>query len=157
MRTECPAPRILPLVHLPLSTSPTLPSYRDLFGDRCYLLAELHRGPDDRRRVGSGWWNCRGRRGIPLVAAGDVHYHVPERAALHDVLTAIRHGCTVADGDRASVSQCRAAPEIARGNGRALRRRARGRCAARWKSPSAARFRSTSCATSIPRNWPRRA
>ena len=25
--------------------------YRELFGDRCYLLAELHRGPDDRRRL----------------------------------------------------------------------------------------------------------
>ena len=37
------------------------------------------------------------RRGVPLVAAGDVHYHVPERQALCDVLTAIRHGCTVAE------------------------------------------------------------
>jgi len=33
---------------------------------------------------------------VPLVAAGDVHYHVPERRALHDVLTAVRHGTTVA-------------------------------------------------------------
>ena len=30
------------------------------------------------------------------MAAGDVHYHVPERQALCDVLTAIRHGWTVA-------------------------------------------------------------
>ena len=29
-----------------------------------------------------------------------MHYHVPERAALHDVLTAIRHGCTVAEATR---------------------------------------------------------
>ena len=40
--------------------------------------------------------NFRARRGIPLVAAGDVHYHVPARMVLHDVLTAIRHGTTVA-------------------------------------------------------------
>ncbi len=35
--------------------------------------------------------------GVPLAAANDVHYHVPERRFLHDVLTAIRHGCTVAE------------------------------------------------------------
>ena len=34
--------------------------------------------------------------GVPLVAAGDVHYHVPQRQALCDVLTAMRRGCTVA-------------------------------------------------------------
>jgi error-prone DNA polymerase len=33
---------------------------------------------------------------MPLVAAGDVHYHVPGRMVLHDVVTAIRHGTTVA-------------------------------------------------------------
>ncbi|MCP3904295.1 MAG: DNA polymerase III subunit alpha, partial [Planctomycetes bacterium] len=33
--------------------------------------------------------------GIPLVATNDVHYHVPERRALHDVLACIRHGCTI--------------------------------------------------------------
>ena len=27
--------------------------YRDLFGDRCYLVAELHRGPEDRRLLES--------------------------------------------------------------------------------------------------------
>ncbi|MCO6455935.1 MAG: error-prone DNA polymerase, partial [Pirellulaceae bacterium] len=34
---------------------------------------------------------------LRLVAAGDVHYHVPARQVLHDVLTAIRHGTTVSD------------------------------------------------------------
>jgi error-prone DNA polymerase len=34
---------------------------------------------------------------LPLVAANDVHYHVPARRRLQDVLTAIRHGCTVAE------------------------------------------------------------
>jgi error-prone DNA polymerase len=82
----------LSTLHSPLST---LHSYRDLFADRCYLLAELHRGPDDRRWLQQLGELSRQTR-IPLVAAGDVHYHAPERAALHDVLTAIRHGCTVA-------------------------------------------------------------
>ncbi len=84
--------RSLSTVHCPL---PTLFSYRDLFGDRCYLLAELHRGPDDRRELERLGELSRQIR-VPLAAAGDVHYHVPERQALCDVLTAIRHGCTVA-------------------------------------------------------------
>ena len=33
--------------------------------------------------------------GVPLVATNDVHYHVPERRRLQDVLTCIRRGCTV--------------------------------------------------------------
>ena len=69
--------------------------YRELFGDRCYLLAELHRGPDDQRRLARLVELSR-RSGAPLAAAGDVHYHVPERQALCDALTAIRCGCTVA-------------------------------------------------------------
>ena len=34
--------------------------------------------------------------GLPLVATGDVHMHAPERRALQDTLTAIRHRCTLA-------------------------------------------------------------
>ncbi|MEN6459374.1 MAG: error-prone DNA polymerase [Thermoguttaceae bacterium] len=76
-----------------------LAAIRDVFGDRCYLLAELHRGPDDRRRLAQLQKLARQTR-IPLVAAGDVHYHVPGRAALHDVLTAIRCNATVAEVTR---------------------------------------------------------
>ena len=32
---------------------------------------------------------------VPLVAVNDAHYHVPERRDLQDVLTCIRHGCTI--------------------------------------------------------------
>jgi error-prone DNA polymerase len=70
-------------------------TYRDVFGDRCYLVAELHRGVDDRARLAQLQSLAREVR-LPLVAAGDVHYHVPARMVLHDVLTAIRHGTTVA-------------------------------------------------------------
>ncbi len=88
---------------LPLSLSPCLsvpPSpcllsaYRDIFPGRCYLLAELVRGADDRARL-AALQQLSHAMGIPLVAAGDVHYHVPGRMVLHDVLTAIRHGTTV--------------------------------------------------------------
>ncbi len=32
---------------------------------------------------------------IPLVATNNTHYHTPERRTLQDVLTCIRHGCTL--------------------------------------------------------------
>jgi hypothetical protein len=35
--------------------------------------------------------------GVPLVAAGDVHMHARSRKPLHDVLTAVREGKTVAE------------------------------------------------------------
>jgi len=71
-----------------------LHKYREVFGDRCYLLAELHHGPDDRKRLDRLVRLARRAR-LPLVAAGDVHYHAAERQALHDVLCAVRHGSTV--------------------------------------------------------------
>src|SRR5262245_55625809 len=68
--------------------------YRDLFADRCYLLAELHRGPDDERQLEELIALSRETH-LPLVAAGDVRYHTPARMPLFDVLTATRHGTTV--------------------------------------------------------------
>jgi error-prone DNA polymerase len=67
---------------------------REIFGDRAYLLAELHYGADDQA------WLARLRRlaraaGLPLVAAGDVHYHTAARMVVQDVLTAIRLHRTV--------------------------------------------------------------
>ena len=70
--------------------------YRDVFADRCYALAELHCGPDDRRQLRQ-WCETARRNRLPLAAANDVHYHDRSRQALQDVLTAIRHGCTVAE------------------------------------------------------------
>jgi len=73
-----------------------LQSYRELFGDRAYALAELHRGPDDRGRLRAMMELARAAR-VPVAAAGDVHYHVPRRQALGDMLHAVRWGCTVAE------------------------------------------------------------
>lgn len=62
--------------------------YRDLF-DNLYLLAELHRGPHDRDR--RQWLKeLAYQMRLPLVAAGSVLFHTPERKPLHDVVTAIR-------------------------------------------------------------------
>jgi error-prone DNA polymerase len=73
---------------------PSLQQYQDAFGDRCYAMAELHCGPDDRRVL---WqmMNTAATAALPLVAANDVHYHVFDRQFLHETLTAIRHECTV--------------------------------------------------------------
>lgn len=78
----------------PCSTPPPLHRYRDLFGDRGYLLAEVFRGPDDIHKLEQLERLAR-ETGLPLVAAGDVHYHRPGRMPLHDVLTCIRHGVTI--------------------------------------------------------------
>lgn len=76
-----------------------LPSHagwlRELFPQRCWIAAELHRGAHDARHL--AWLRKLGRSiGLPLVAAGDVHMHVRERRPLQDTMTAIRHGCTIA-------------------------------------------------------------
>ncbi|KAF1003415.1 MAG: Error-prone DNA polymerase [Luteibacter sp.] len=69
---------------------------RALFGERLWLAVELHRGPDDARRLRD--LEAMGSSlGIRTVAAGDVHMHVRTRRALQDVLTAIRHHKTVAE------------------------------------------------------------
>ncbi len=56
--------------------------------------AYLYRGDDIARieRLDS----LARTHGLTLLATNDVHYHVPERRALQDVMTAIRHKTTVA-------------------------------------------------------------
>ncbi len=71
-----------------------LHAYRDIFADRCSLLAELHRGYDDQRTLRQMLALSR-QANVPLAAAGDVHFHLPARQGLCDVLTAIRLGATV--------------------------------------------------------------
>ena len=69
--------------------------YRELFGDRCYLFAELHLGPNDAAKLDQRIWLGK-QTGVTLVAANDVHFHHPFRKPLADVLLATHHGCTVA-------------------------------------------------------------
>src|SRR5476651_2641792 len=65
-----------------------------LFGNRCYLAGTfLYRGNDSERLAVLD--NLAAQMKVRFVATNDVHYHVPERRALHDVITAIRHTCTV--------------------------------------------------------------
>jgi error-prone DNA polymerase len=125
-----------------------LEPYRAMFGDRCYLLAELHRGPDDRQQLEALADVARKAR-LPLAAAGDVHYHVPERRALHDVLTAIRCGSTVAAATAHLFPNAQRHLQPVEAIAAAFH--------AVPAAPIAARSRWTSCVTNIPRSWPRRA
>ena len=64
------------------------------FGERCYLAVHrLYRGDDGRRlaRLGDLARACA----TPLVATNDVHYHVPARRPLQDVISCIREHCTI--------------------------------------------------------------
>ena len=73
--------------------------YREIFGSECYLLAELHRGPHDHRRL--EWLKSYSRETrLPLVAAGGVLFHIPARKLLQDVLTAVRHKTTIAQAGK---------------------------------------------------------
>ncbi|EPJ84800.1 error-prone DNA polymerase [Pseudomonas sp. CFII64] len=67
-----------------------------LFPDATWLAVELHRGPDDRRRLDQ-LQALAHTLNIPLVASGDVHMHARGRRALQDTMTAIRYHTTVAE------------------------------------------------------------
>ena len=65
-----------------------------LFGDRCYLAGTmLFRGNDAQRLAALDALATQMK--MRFVATNDVHYHLPERRALHDIVTAIRLTCTV--------------------------------------------------------------
>lgn len=68
---------------------------REALDDERLSLALTRRyDPDDQdrlRALGSVGEHCH----VPLVAMNDAHYHIPQRRPLQDVLTCIRHGCTI--------------------------------------------------------------
>ncbi|MBS0388566.1 MAG: error-prone DNA polymerase [Proteobacteria bacterium] len=69
---------------------------RERFAERAWLAVELHRSGGERARLA----HClalAAQCALPAVAAGDVHMHRRSRRRLQDLVTAIRHGCTVAD------------------------------------------------------------
>ncbi len=67
----------------------------DVFDDDRLSLAatRLYSGDDAVRLAQLN--SLSSRLAVPLVATNDVHYHVPERRMLQDVLTCIRLGCTL--------------------------------------------------------------
>src|SRR6202140_4449954 len=67
---------------------------REFFPARGWLAVELHRAAADADRLAAALALAR-LSGVPAVASGDVHMHTRGRRALQDVLTAVRHGCTI--------------------------------------------------------------
>jgi error-prone DNA polymerase len=73
---------------------------REAFGDRAYMTLTLRRRPNDQLRR----WelsNLATRMRVPTVVTNDVLFHVPHRRVLQDVVSCIRHRCTIDElGDR---------------------------------------------------------
>jgi error-prone DNA polymerase len=66
----------------------------EAFGERAYMALTLRRRPNDPLRL----WelsNLAGQARVAAVATNDVLYHVPARRILQDVVTCIRHNCTI--------------------------------------------------------------
>ena len=61
---------------------------------KTYLAAQVRLDGEDARRL-KQIAALAARHGLPLVATNDVHMHTPRRRVLQDVLTCIRHGCTL--------------------------------------------------------------
>ncbi len=71
-----------------------LRTLRDIFSDRLSLAVSRRFGADDDLEF-ARLLELAKETGIPPVATNDVHYHIPDRRPLQDVLTCIRHGCTI--------------------------------------------------------------
>lgn len=72
----------------------SLGTLRGIFEDRLSLaVASLYNG-NDSSELGRASDMAK-RYAIPLLATNGIHYHSPGRKALQDVLTCIRHGCTI--------------------------------------------------------------
>ncbi|GGZ32475.1 error-prone DNA polymerase 1 [Asticcacaulis endophyticus] len=64
------------------------------FGDDAYLALTLRRRPNDARRL-TRLANLAASARVPTVATNDILFHEPDRQILQDVVTCIRHGCTI--------------------------------------------------------------
>ncbi len=76
------------------SFEPFLLRCRAALGERLSLAAVHYYRGDDRQRL-AALADLSARTRVPLLATNDVHYHVPRRRPLQDVLTCVRLGCTI--------------------------------------------------------------
>jgi len=72
----------------------TLEEYREAFGSDLYIAASKRYGGDDQKQL-FRLSELATRFGVPMVATNDVHYHIPSRRQLQDIVTCIREKCTI--------------------------------------------------------------
>src|ERR1700720_519692 len=68
----------------------------EAFRNRAYLALTLRRRPNDALRL-HDLSTLAARAGVPTVVTNDVLFHVPSRRILQDVVTCVRHNCTIDD------------------------------------------------------------
>jgi error-prone DNA polymerase len=66
------------------------------FAGRCYMALTLRRRPNDQLRL-HDLSNLASAAKVPTVVTNDVLYHYPDRRMLQDVVSCIRHNCTIDD------------------------------------------------------------
>jgi error-prone DNA polymerase len=67
---------------------------RGIFGDRAHVALTLRRRPGDALRL-HALSGLAARAAVLPVVTNDVLYHHPARRLLQDVVTCVRHGCTI--------------------------------------------------------------
>jgi error-prone DNA polymerase len=72
----------------------TLREYREALGKDIYLAATKRYHGDDGKQI-FRLSELSKQLDLPLVATNDVHYHIPSRRKLQDILTCIREKCTI--------------------------------------------------------------
>jgi error-prone DNA polymerase len=78
------------------ATEAALAQMRDVFGDRAHLALTHRRRPGDSARL-HALDRVAKSHGVRPLATGDVLYDSPDKRMLQDVVTAIRHKCTIDD------------------------------------------------------------
>lgn len=71
-----------------------LAEYKDKLGNQVYLGASRTYQANDNKRL-YRLSQLATEFDVPLVAVNDVHYHIPERRELQDIMTCIREKCTI--------------------------------------------------------------
>jgi error-prone DNA polymerase len=66
----------------------------EAFRDHAYMALTLRRRPNDALRLHE-LSNLAARARVPSVVTNDVLFHVPSRRILQDVVTCVRHNCTI--------------------------------------------------------------
>jgi error-prone DNA polymerase len=69
---------------------------REVFAERAFMTLTLRRRPNDQLRL-HGLPNLAAQARVPIVVTNDVLFHEPSRRILQDVVTCVRHNCTIDD------------------------------------------------------------